>query len=453
MEIKKRELDARIYFAMKAASMGYSVCFGKKSVIYYYRNFITKGLVFFKSFGPNNTILIDKIKSAGHKLLAWDEEGMTFIPDEYNDRRLYKENFYKFELFFTWGETDHKIIEKYHPKMINKIFKVGNSRIDVLKSPFNELYHNQAKKIKEKYGNFILFPTLFTQSNAASIYDKDVIAALKNQGFKSDSPTVRVFVDLAKQQKEILKVMFKFFERFAKECSNYKLIVRPHPSEKLDFWRNSLKKYNNIEVIFDHENTSSWIAASDLLISTNCTTAIEAFFLGKQSVNFLPFKNEDIEYKLPKNLSYVVRNLEDLLKIIKNKNNEEITNYINNINKKDITKWIDNAFSSCSVEKTIKIIEKNKEISFFYKNKKMDKFSNNFFMPFFRIEKKLRFFYHKLINKSSFIDTLIDQKFPNLTKAEIEFRANFLSKHFENKEFEIKEIYPELFSIEQKIND
>ena len=50
MEIKKRELDARIYFAMKAASMGYSVCFGKKSVIYYYRNFITKGLVFFKSF-------------------------------------------------------------------------------------------------------------------------------------------------------------------------------------------------------------------------------------------------------------------------------------------------------------------------------------------------------------------------------------------------------------------
>jgi len=31
IEIKKRELDARIYFAMKAASMRYSVCLGKIS--------------------------------------------------------------------------------------------------------------------------------------------------------------------------------------------------------------------------------------------------------------------------------------------------------------------------------------------------------------------------------------------------------------------------------------
>ena len=48
MEIKKRELDARIYFAMKAASLGYSVCFGKKASIYYYRNFLAKVWFFLK---------------------------------------------------------------------------------------------------------------------------------------------------------------------------------------------------------------------------------------------------------------------------------------------------------------------------------------------------------------------------------------------------------------------
>ena len=453
MEIKKRELDARIYFAMKAASLGYSVCFGKKASIYYYRNFLAKGLVFFKSFGTRNTVLIDKIKSAGHKILGWDEEGMTYMPEEYNDKRLYRKNFVKMELFFSWGDVDTDIIKKYHPDQLKKVFKVGNSRVDVLKSPFNKFYWSEAEKIKEKYGDFILFPTVFTKLLTSTVYKLD-IEKIAEAYYDTDSPSLLVIKRMKNQQNEILKVINEFFKRFSKECPNLKLIVRPHPAENLEYWFKNLKEYKNIEVIFDDQNTASWIAASKLLVSTNCTTAIEAFFLGKKSINFLPFKDERVEYELPKICGLVVRDINSLMGMVKNtEQNQEISDFNNlNIDHKIISKWLSNAFSHCSVEKTINIIDKNNEISSFFKKSFKDKFCNKFFFIVFSAIKKMRFFYHSLLSKKKYLTidmaTLIDQKFPGLNKNEIEHRVNFFSQFFKNKKFIVKELYPGVFSID-----
>ena len=453
MEIKKRELDARIYFAMKAASLGYSVCFGKKASIYYYRNFLAKGLVFFKSFGPRNTDLIDKIKSSGHKILGWDEEGMTYMPEEYNDKRLYRENFVKMELFFSWGDVDTDIIKKYHPDQAKKVFKVGNSRVDVLKNPFNKFYWSEAKKIKEKYGDFILFPTVFTKLLSSSLYTKDIGEVLEKV-YDKDSPSLLVVKRMRNQQNEILKVMNEFFERFSKECPKLKLIVRPHPAENLEYWFKNLKEYKNIEVIFDDQNTASWIAASKLLVSTNCTTAIEAFFLGNKSINFLPFKDERVEYELPKICGLVVRDQNILMDMVKKVELNQEINDLNNLNvdHKIISKWLSNAFSHCSVEKTLDIIDKNEEISSFFKQNFKDKFCNKFFFKIFEIIKKIRFFYHQMLSKTKpydvKMDLLIDQKFPGLRKDEIEYRVNFFSQFFKNRKFKVKELYPGVFSID-----
>ena len=96
------------------------------------------------------------------------------------------------------------------------------------------------------------------------------------------------------------------------------------------------------------------------MVSTNCTTSIEAFFLGKKSINFLPFKDERVEYELPKICGLVVRDINSLMRMVKNTElNQEISDFNNlNVDHKIISKWLCNAFSHCSVEKTIGIIEK-----------------------------------------------------------------------------------------------
>ena len=48
IEIKKRELEARLYFAFIASLEGYSVVFGKKGEIYARRNLLKPGIVILK---------------------------------------------------------------------------------------------------------------------------------------------------------------------------------------------------------------------------------------------------------------------------------------------------------------------------------------------------------------------------------------------------------------------
>ena len=447
MEIKKRELEARIYFAMKSAINGFSTCIGTKSSIMTYSKYFKKGAVILKSIGPDNHKMIDRMNNLGHFTCAWDEEGMTFFEDEYNDRRLDINNLKKLKLFFTWGDIDTNIINRYYPDQKFKIHKTGNSRIDVLRSPYNEIYDYEARKIKEKHGNFILFPTLFTQCNAANMYRSDYVTGLLRSGFKPNSPCVVIGKNLTIQQNNILEHTKNFFKTFSDKCPDKKLIVRPHPSEKIDYWFDLVDKFKNIEVVFDDQSTCSWIAASELLISTNCTTAIEAYYLNKKSVNFLPFRDETVEYKLPKAVSKVVTSIEDLIDIIQNIKNKDLFGSKEK-NETIIKEWLLNGIDGCSVENTIKIIDNQMEG---IKSDK-DKFSDKFSQMILSFTRYLRIRYNFLTasKQTKYNIRLQRQKFPNLALKEVKEKVSYFSQFMNNQKFEVKEIYPKLFSIEKK---
>jgi surface carbohydrate biosynthesis protein len=449
MEIKKRELEARIYFAMKAALRGYSVCLGKKYTIYTYRDYIKKGIVIFKSIGPYNSALIDRIKKSGHEIAAWDEEGMTFFEREYIDRRTYKENLKKLIFFFTWGDIDTKLIKDYHPDQSSKIKKVGNSRIDALRYPYHKIYSDEANEIKKKHGKFFLLPTLFTQCNSANLYDLSYVDSLLREGFKSDSPSVEIGRSLTVQQENILAEVNIFLKEFSEKCSEHKLIVRPHPSEKIQYWFDLIKKFKNIEIVFDDQSTCSWIAASEMTISINCTTAIEAFFLKKKSVNFLPFKDESVEFLLPKVTSKVIRSTEELINLIKDTKNHDLFD-LKEEDKNIINQWLLNAFEGCSVDNLIDILE-SEEFKLKTFSEKKDKFSNFIFLIFLKFIRILKFRYRVLLSNKSFRleHELTKQKFPGLTLEELNQKISFFSKFMNNEKFKVKEIYPGLFSIEK----
>jgi len=135
IEILKRELDSRLYFALKAAFKDFSVVIGNKSDIWAKRNELQKGLVIFKSLGKTNLRLIKDLKESGHKIAAWDEEAFV-MPQKFNffvKRRIYEENLKYVDYFFTWGSREQNYLKSNYKKY-NKIFhKTGNTRIDVLK--------------------------------------------------------------------------------------------------------------------------------------------------------------------------------------------------------------------------------------------------------------------------------------------------------------------------------
>ena len=202
-----------------------------------------RGIIYFKSSGPRYYDLMKKLNKIGHKNIMMDEEGLILLDENLYSQRFFKKNFKYLDIIFTWGKKDFHAIKKL--TKFSKIFDTGSSRIDLLTQKTNKIYFDQAKKIRKKYGKFILINTLFTKVN--HFFDKSSDNYLKKI---KDAKNMHKFnerqLDLSHKQVKVEKVIFKdfkkFLEIFSKNFSNHKLVIRPHPSENHNTWKEITKK-------------------------------------------------------------------------------------------------------------------------------------------------------------------------------------------------------------------
>ena len=114
LEVKKRELDSRCYFAIKACLNDYEVVICKKNNFYLNKRFLKSGMVILKSAGINYHKEIIEMKSIGHSLSVMDEEGlMYFSSEDFIQRRIYKENLEYIDYIFTWGQDDYQLLSNH----------------------------------------------------------------------------------------------------------------------------------------------------------------------------------------------------------------------------------------------------------------------------------------------------------------------------------------------------
>ena len=448
IEIKKREFDARCYQALKLIKEGFEVSICTKSAINQYRNKIKKGIVYFKSSGPRYYELMKSLYKNGHYIAVMDEEGLMLKDKDVYSMRYNIANFKYINNIFAWGETDYKILKKLFEK--EKIIPIGSPRFDILNQKTNRLYFEQAKKIKKKYGKFILLNTFLVYVNHFA-HNKSK-GYLKSVGKVYNTKLSRKLIKISNQNVDLQKKVFQDYKNFVKIFSktfpNYKLIIRPHPSEKQYVWKEISNKYKNVSCIIDQNTACSWMLASQFSISSNCTTAVESFFLKKFNINYRPYKKKKLisEYDLPKLCGYNIKNIKELINFIKrNYNNSDLKiNYLNSKDKKTLKDKIINSDGICSVSRLSDYFNSN--INF--QKKSYEKVLNlNFFE---KIKNRLRLFYLKIKlkvfkNKRS---QFTIQKMPGMNEREIFEKINLYKKHLNLKiKFTVNEVEPGLFLI------
>ena len=459
LEVKKSELDSRCLLAIKACLQGYSVMISKKESFYKNKNFLQTGYVFLKSCGPSYHEEIKKIKKLGHLICVMDEEGiMYFSAEDYKERRIFKKNLDYLDYIFTWGKDDHKIVTQSLHEYENKIFKTGSPRIDILKKPANKIYYDEAKEIKKQHKQFFLFNTFFTFTNHFYTNDKKkYLKTLQSVGFSKDSLVYKNGVEMKNLQTKLLKETVNFVEQFAKKFSDKKLIIRPHPSESHKIWEDLSSKFKNIEAIYDERSACSWMLASEFTISSNCTTSVEAFILDKLNYNFRPYKNERVEFKLPKITSINISSTEEMIKKIEDFNNSN-TDHDTFRKHRETTLPNLNLFfenlneNSCSVQNMINVLNKSSEYKI---TKKNDSYSGYFFFLYLNLLRKInvfRSYIRKGFQGIKGIDTKFAiQKFPNLTVKELDNRIKEISNTMElTEKFKVTEKFPGSFLIEKE---
>ena len=364
IETHLREFHSKLYLAHQACQRGWAVVIGPEYDVNKLVKYLPSGVYFGIGFHQKIVKVLKILKKKGHSFISQDEEGLDrWAPELYKEYRIDSEIRSFLEYFLCWSSEDKKIIDSAFQKSIKSI-PVGNLRLDLLNSNLRQIFMEDVEVLKKNYGEFVLINGKFGTVNHANGLDY-YLEDIKMRGW-IDTPFKKKFhFERIEFKKIIFEKMIELSIALAK--SGKKVVVRPHPSENLNVWKDKTKNYSNNIKIIRSGNIIPWLMASKVIIHNGCTTAIEGSLLDKTVISYRPHKNPNVETYLPNAVSISIERKEDVVDFIKkfdsdksNLSNKNSINLLNNYfkienNKEDTSFKILNIIENLSKKKTLKI--------------------------------------------------------------------------------------------------
>jgi surface carbohydrate biosynthesis protein len=314
VEIWVREFHAKTLLAVQAAARGWTVVIGPKSEMDRRLPTLPQGTVFQFGFHKNFASAFERLRSYGHKIVAVDEEGLvTLNPEHYKRFRVSSETLDLCDACFCWGSVHRDMIFEVNKEMNGKLHVTGSPRIDLLRPEFRDLVEREARPLREQYGRFLLVNGNFGSYNHAMGIDY-TWKSLESKGWTSTAKDA----DFHRRRVELQGRFFTAFHEVIPKLveAGHKVVVRPHPSESIDPWQKLAEQCGGRVVVSREGNVVPWLQAAEAVLHNGCTTAVEAFVLGRPVVAFRPEQIPELETKLPNHLSLQVSSEEELLALV-----------------------------------------------------------------------------------------------------------------------------------------
>ena len=367
--------------------------------------------------------------------------------------RMNNENLNKIDVLLTVGDTDSNEIKKQFPKLLNKTKKVGNIRLELLKKKNRSLLDDETDNIRKKHGNFILFTTQFGRVNIIKRSEKSIDFVFSRVIDDKADPESAHILNVNNQismQREILLQTIKFLDNFEVNFPNKKIIISPHPVENKLFWEDYISKRKFKNIILNKDNLisiNSLINASDLVISSNSTSLLEAYLLDKKIINFLGKKTRLVEIDFLKKISNVVRSADELVNILNSENN------IKKIDKTpDMAKTIKNLeYDYDAIDELINVFSDIKHVESFesiFISKKTNKifYLKNFFREFKNLVKKLIKFKRNTVYDDLYREKIGDK----LSYKSFYKKVNQINKIEKIKNLKFTQLIPKVFLLDKE---
>jgi surface carbohydrate biosynthesis protein len=304
-ENQTREFEAKLLLACVLATRGFEVVVGARHTIHNRVADFAPSIYIAKDFRKPSERILKLIEGLGHCIVAWDEEGFVQpVPSLYYERRYSLDAISRVKHVFAWGE-DNAALMKGAPQWPDiPIHGTGNPRLDLLRPELRGFHTAASRSLKDSYGRFVLFDTNFASFNPAI----KSVAPILNHATAKPSLYVQGRFKLYERWKAMIPAL-------AEQLGEVKLIIRPHPAEDHGVWQSIAETRENIKVV--HQGSAvPWILAADVMIHSGCTTGVEAYLLGRQSISFRPENLTTLEDDLPDYLSAVVNTEELLIKSV-----------------------------------------------------------------------------------------------------------------------------------------
>lgn len=300
VESQVREFDAKLLLACVAAERGHVSILGYRSDVDAEITRFPRGTYLSKSLTRRSRNQFRTLQRLGHEIGAWDEEALVYPNVEYYfEQRMSVPTLRYLSLLLAWGNDNADVFRKHPSYDGAPIYTCGNPRIDLLRPELRATFDHAVRPIRERYGRFLLLNTNFSKVSGRRYRDQPRTQSLPPEALAKR----RAMKDGYYAHKQALfEAFLAMTPAVAKAFPDHRIIVRPHPSELREPWEALAEAHENLHVV-DGGNVIPWLLAADATIHNGCTTAIEAFALGRPSIAYRPVTSERWDHQVPNALS------------------------------------------------------------------------------------------------------------------------------------------------------
>jgi len=281
LETIVRELDYRLVLAARLVRPGVTLLMGNHTDIYEL-GLRMRGAVYvgkhILNLNPECvTQRYDEMKALGHRVVFLHEEGAIFNGDraawEKGLIRKFDPRWMKPEdTICAWGEAQADVYKRLAPGHAGSIRTTGHPRFDLCKDRYRPLYAAEADALRQEFGKFLLVNTNFTLSNSMQGWDW----CMKRDSIQANDAAARTRAfDYFGYDLRRLTYYVQLMSRLSDAFPDRQIVLRPHPSERTDIYETLLKHVPRIH-IRKSGSLVAWLHAAEVLIHTDCTTALEA---------------------------------------------------------------------------------------------------------------------------------------------------------------------------------
>jgi surface carbohydrate biosynthesis protein len=219
-----------------------------------------------------------------------------------------------------WGDDNADLWRQYS-QLPNgaEIDLTGNPRNDLLRPEIRPYYSKTVEELIKTYGDFILINTNFNHVNAYYpglnlIVPPDKPGEQPKHGRAAKGMSREYAEGLRDHKQAIFEKFQQLIPDLEKEFPEHNIIVRPHPTENQETYRNIAARCSRVRVT-NEGNVVPWLMATQAVIHNGCTTGVEAYAMGVPAISYRATVNEDYDYgfyRLPNLLSHQCFDFEEL---------------------------------------------------------------------------------------------------------------------------------------------
>jgi surface carbohydrate biosynthesis protein len=297
VEIYPRELISRFLLACRAAENGFDVVIGSVDGCINLAKAIGNGIFVDKCLATSHSNLHEQLKRHGLSVVSMDEEGLSSENNSliYKNFRLSEKSLGIVDIIFCWGDGEKRAIDYSFPQYCKKTIVVGNPRLDLAKNS------NMFKQNGERYV-LLISNIAIINANGIGFHRKQ----LNEYGYLN-SITENDFDFRVRKRWVTLFELAKFYMELVEANPHLRFILRPHPSENIEFWQDFLAGYRNCKIEYSHDYETI-LTNAEIVVHSSCTSGVFAALQDKKTLCFTPINDDPYSNFVANRVSTFVAN-------------------------------------------------------------------------------------------------------------------------------------------------